>query len=74
LFGRAPYSLDEAGVVKCVFKARRAVGPRMNIPRKMSVDLSHVDWRAHEPTGDRGVVGDANEVFDVSLRSPAWKP
>jgi hypothetical protein len=52
----AAYSFDEAGVVKCVFKAGRGVGARMQIPDKMSVDLSHVDRGTHEPTRDRGLV------------------
>jgi hypothetical protein len=56
-FGGAPYSLDETGVVKGVFKARCAVGARMQIADKMSVDLSHVDRRTHESTGDRGLLG-----------------
>ena len=55
-FGGAPYSLYETGVVKCVVKARCAVGARMQIADKMSVDLSHVDRLTHESTGDRGLL------------------
>ena len=54
-FGGAPYSCDEASVVKCVFKPGCSVGTRMYIADKMSVDLCHVDRRIHEPTGDRGL-------------------
>jgi hypothetical protein len=56
-FGGAPYGIDETGVVKCVFKAGCAVGARMQIADKMSVDLSDVDRRTHEPTGDCGLLG-----------------
>ena len=56
-FGGAPYSVDETGVVKCVVKAGCVVGAHMQIANKMSIDLSYVDRRTHEPTGDRGLVG-----------------
>jgi hypothetical protein len=49
-FGGAPHSLDETGVVKCVFKAVCAVSARMQVVNKMSVDLFDVNRRAHEPT------------------------
>ena len=39
-FGGSPYSLDESGVVKCVLKAGCAIGTRMQIADKMSVDLA----------------------------------
>jgi hypothetical protein len=39
-FGGLPYSLDESGVVKCVLKAGCAVGTRVQIANKMSVDLA----------------------------------
>ena len=39
-FGGLPYSLDESGVVKCVLKAGCAVGTRVQIADKMSVDLA----------------------------------
>jgi len=52
-----PYRIDEAGVMKCVIKAGSAVGARMQIADKMSVDLSHVNRRPHEPTKDRALVG-----------------
>jgi hypothetical protein len=55
-FVGAPYSLDETGVVKCVVKAACAIRACIHIADKMRVDLSHVD-RAHEPAGDRGLVG-----------------
>jgi hypothetical protein len=71
LFGSAPYSLDEAGVVKCVCKAGCAVGARMQIADKMTVDLSHVDRRTHEPTRDPALVGWREWDIRVSLRSPA---
>ena len=48
--GGAPYSLDQPGVVNGVLEAGCAIGPRPNIADKMSVDLSDVDRRAHEPT------------------------
>jgi hypothetical protein len=57
LFGGTLYSGDQAGVVKCVVKAGCVVGARMQIADKMSVDLSHIDGRAHEATGDCGLVG-----------------
>jgi len=53
----APYSLDETGVVNCVSKSGRAVGPRTQITGKTSVDLSDVSRRAHQPTSDCGPVG-----------------
>ena len=56
-FGGVSYSLDQTGVVKCVVKAACVVGARMEIADKMSVDLSHVDRRAHEPTANRRLVG-----------------
>ena len=56
-FGGTLYSLDEAGVVKGVFKAGRAIGARAQITDKIRVDLSDVDRRAHEPAGHRGLVG-----------------
>lgn len=55
-FGGAPYSFDEAGVVKSVFKAGGVVGAGMQISDKMSVDLSDVDCRTHEPAGDGDLV------------------
>jgi len=55
--GGAPYSLNEPGVVNCVLEAGCAIGPRLHIADKMSVDLAYVDRRAHEPTGDRGLLG-----------------
>ena len=55
--GGTPYSVDEAGVVKCVVKAGCAVSARMQIADNMGVDLPHVDHCAHEPTGDRGLLG-----------------
>jgi hypothetical protein len=57
MFGRTQYSLDETRIVKCVFKARCVVIARMNITRQMSIDLPHIDCRAHEPTGDHALVG-----------------
>jgi hypothetical protein len=56
-FSGSPYSLDESGVVKCVLKAGYAVGNRMQIADKMSVDLADVERRAHESAGDRGLLG-----------------
>ena len=56
-FGRASYSLDETGIVKCVFKTGGAVGALMHIADKPRVDLSYVDRRTHEPAGDRGLLG-----------------
>ena len=56
-FAGSPYSVDEPGIVKCVFKTRCAVGARMQIANKMSVDRSHIDRRTHKPTGDRGLLG-----------------
>ena len=56
-FAGAPYSLDETGVMKCVFKAGRCVGASLQITEKVSVNLSHVDRRPHEPTRDRSLVG-----------------
>jgi hypothetical protein len=55
--GGAPYSLDEPGVVNCVLKAGCAIGSHLQIADKMSVDLSHVDRRADESTGDRSFLG-----------------
>jgi hypothetical protein len=57
LFGGAPYGVDEAGVVKCVFKPGYVVGARMHIADEMSVDLSDVYRRTHEPTGNRRLLG-----------------
>jgi hypothetical protein len=54
-FGGVPYGVDEAGVVKCVVKPGCAVSALSQISYKMSVDLTHVDHRTHEPTGDRGL-------------------
>ena len=45
--GGPPYSLDETGIVKGVVEAGRRVFARDEIPGEMSVDLSHVDRRAH---------------------------
>ena len=55
-FGSAPYRLDETRVVKCVVKAGCSVGALTQIADQMSVDLSHVDCRAHEATRDHGLV------------------
>ena len=55
--GGALYGLDEPGAVNCVPKAWCAVGPRLQIADKMSVDLPHVNRRAHKPTRDRGLLG-----------------
>ena len=55
-FGGAPYSLAETGVMKCMFKAGGAVGVRMQIADKLSVDLSYVDCCTHESTGDHGLL------------------
>jgi hypothetical protein len=55
--GGARDSLDQTRVVNCVLKAGCAAGARMHIADKMSVDLPHVDRRAHEPTRDRGLLG-----------------
>ena len=53
-----------------MYEAGCAVGTRMQIADKMSVDLSDVDRRAHEPTGDRGLLRclerDIWLQFDVS--------
>jgi hypothetical protein len=57
LFGGTPYSVDQAGVVKCVVKVGCVIGADMQIADKMSMDLSYVDGRAHEATEDRGLVG-----------------
>src|SRR5580658_6020275 len=43
--------------MKCVFKVGCVVGARMQITQKISVDLSHVDRRTHEPSGDRSFLG-----------------
>src|SRR6266404_6747731 len=51
-----PYQIG-AGVVKCVLKPRCAIGARMQVAHKMSVDFSYVDGRTHEPTGDRRLFG-----------------
>jgi hypothetical protein len=56
-FGGAPYGLDEAGIMKCLFQPGYAVGARMHVADETSVDLSHVDRRTHEPTGNRGRLG-----------------
>jgi hypothetical protein len=60
--------------VKCVVKAACAVRACIHIADKMRVDLSHVDRRALEPTGDRGLVGyrewDVRREFEIpSLRA-----
>lgn len=74
-FTGAPHSLDETGVVKCVLKTRCDAGALTQITDQMSVDLSHVDRRAHEATRDRGLVGGVtNGMFDLSVGSPAWMP
>ena len=57
LFAGTPYSLDKAGIVKCVFKTGCAVSARMQIANKVIVDLSHVDRRTHKPTVDCGLLG-----------------
>jgi hypothetical protein len=54
--GGACDGLDQTRVVNCVLKAGCAVGARMHIAGKLSVDLPHVDCRAHEPTRDRGAL------------------
>jgi len=56
-FGGAPYGLDETGVVKGVFKSGFTVGARMQVADKLSIDLSDIDRGAHEPTGDRSLLG-----------------
>jgi hypothetical protein len=74
-FTGAPYSLDETGVVKCVFKARCGAGILAQITNKLNVDLSQVDRGAHEATGDHDVVG--CHKWDVRCQlevPPAWKP
>ena len=48
------YSLDEAGVVKCVLESRRFVGPFMQVADELGVDLSYID-RLHG-TGNCGRV------------------
>lgn len=56
-FGGARHRLDETDVVKCVVKSGCAVSARMQVADKMSVDLSDVDRRAHEPTGNASLLG-----------------
>jgi len=56
VFQFEPYQIG-AGVVKCVLKPRCAIGARMQVAHKMSVDFSYVDGRTHEPTGDRRLFG-----------------
>lgn len=48
-FSGSPDGLDEAGVVNGVFKTGRGVGPRMHVADEMSIELSHIDGRPHEP-------------------------
>jgi hypothetical protein len=68
-FGGAPYSVDEAGVVKCVVKAGCAVGARLQISDQMSIDLSHID--GYDPIGDLARPGCPHQ----SLRSrPRRRP
>src|SRR5580700_10299255 len=43
--------------MKCVFKVGCVVSARMQITDKISVDLSHVDRRPHESSGDRSFLG-----------------
>src|SRR5580704_6097524 len=43
--------------MKCEFKAGCVVGARMQITDKISVDLSHVDRRSHESSGNRSFLG-----------------
>src|SRR6266566_6118897 len=62
-FTGAPYSLDETGVVKCVFKARCSASTLAQVTNKLNVNLSHVDRGAHEATGDHDVVG--RDKWDV---------
>jgi hypothetical protein len=55
-FGGAPYSLDETSVVKCVVKAGCSPGGPPQIADQISIDLSHIDRRAHVAIRDRGFV------------------
>jgi hypothetical protein len=48
-FGGSPHGLDEVGVVNGMFKTGRGVGPRMHVADEMSIELSHIDGRPHEP-------------------------
>src|SRR5580704_14051004 len=56
--------------MKCEFKAGCVVGARMQITDKISVDLSHVDRRSHESSGNRSFLGrhkcDVGRQLDIS--------
>ena len=64
------HGLDETGIVEGVFKAGRAVGSRMQIAKKLGVDLSHVDGCTHEAAGNRGLLGCGKWNAGLQLEVP----
>jgi hypothetical protein len=56
-FRGSPDGVDEAGVVNAVSKTGRGVGPRMHVADEMSIMLSHIDGRPHEPARGHGLLG-----------------
>jgi hypothetical protein len=59
--------------MKRVFKAGCTVGACMHVTDEMSIDLAHIDRRAHEPTGDYGLLGCLESDIGGQLEVPGLR-